>query len=100
MARPMSCAFGVVIMALTCLGAAAAQIMELRADGTACMHSGLSSDLKNCDVPNWYAYAFVGSISAITPIENGESELKVRPEEFFHGDPGVYFTDPHSQAAL
>src|ERR1700723_842360 len=99
MARPMNCAFAVVIMALTCLGAAAAQIMELRADGTACMHSGLSSDLKNCDVPNWYAYAFVGSISAITPIENGESELKVTPEEVFHGDPGTSLTVRTSQGS-
>jgi Carboxypeptidase regulatory-like domain len=95
----MNCAFAVVIMALTCLGAAAAQIMELRADGTACMHSGLSSDLKNCDVPNWYAYAFVGSISTITPIENGESELRVTPEEVFHGDPGSSLTVRTSQGS-
>jgi hypothetical protein len=99
MARPMNCALAVVIMALTCLGAAAAQIMEVRADGTACMHSGLSSNLKNCDVPEWYAYAFIGSISAVTPIDHGESEIQVTPEEVFHGDPGSLLTVRTSQGA-
>jgi hypothetical protein len=92
MARPMNCALAVVIMVLTCLGAAAAQIMEVRADGTACMHSGLFSTLENCDVPSWYTYAFVGSISAITPIENGESEIHITPEEVFQGAPGSSLT--------
>lgn len=63
------------------------------------MHSGLSSDLKHCDVPEWYAYAFVGSISAVTPIENGESEIQVSPEEVFRGDPGTSLTIRTSQGA-
>ncbi len=62
-------------------------------------HSGLSSDLKNCDVPEWYAYAFVGSIAAIIPIENGESEIRVTPEEVFHGVPGASLTIQTSQGA-
>ena len=92
-------AFAVLTALLCCLGAAAAQIVELRADGLKCMHSGLSSDLRNCDVPNWYAYAFVGSISEVTPVENGESEIRVVPEEVFHGDPGTSLTVQTSQGA-
>src|SRR5215467_10895729 len=99
MARPMNCALAVVIMALTCLGAAAAQITEVREDVTACMHSGLSSNLKNCDVPEWYAYAFVVSISTVTPIEHGESEIQVSPVEVFRGDPGTSLKVRTSQGA-
>ena len=92
-------AFAVLTVILCCLGAGTAQIFESRADGTSCMHSGLSSSLKNCDVPAWYAYAFVGSISAITPIENGESQIQVTPEEIFHGNPGSSVTIQTSQGA-
>src|SRR5580658_1411270 len=92
-------AFAVLTAMLCCLGAAAAQIIELRADGARCMHSGLSSNLNHCGVPDWYAYAFVGSISAITPIENGESEIQLTPEEVFHGDPGTSLTVRTSQGA-
>lgn len=63
------------------------------------MHSGLSSTLKNCDVPQWYAYAFIGSISAITPVEKGESEIQVTPEEVFRGDPGTSLKVRTSQGA-
>jgi hypothetical protein len=73
--------------------------MEVRADGSACTRSGLSSDLNHCDVPEWYAYTFIGSISAVTPIENGESEIQVTPEEVFHGDPGTSLTVRTSQGA-
>ena len=99
--QPMQCqrAFSVLAVLLCCLSAGAAQIMEVRDDGTKCMHSGLSSDLKDCGVPDWYAYAFVGSISAITPIENGESEIQVTPEEIFHGTPGPSLTVRTSQGA-
>jgi hypothetical protein len=68
-------AFAALTVLLCCLSAAAAQIMEVRDGGIKCMHSGLSSNLKDCGVPAWYAYAFIGSISAITHIENGESEI-------------------------
>lgn len=92
-------AFAVLTVLLCCFGAAAAQIVELRGDGVSCMHSGLSSNLEHCGVPEWYAYAFVGSISAITPIENGESEIQVTPEEVFHGDPGASLMVRTSQGA-
>jgi hypothetical protein len=91
--------FAVLTVLLCCLGTAAAQLVEFRADGLKCMHSGLSSGLKNCDVPNWYAYAFVGTISAVTPVENGESEIRVTPEEVFHGNPGTSLTVRTSQGA-
>jgi hypothetical protein len=91
--------FAVLTVLLCCFGAAAAQPVEFRADGLKCMHSGLSSGLKNCDVLNWYAYAFVGSISAVTSVENGESEIRVTPEEIFHGNPGTSLTVRTSQGA-
>jgi hypothetical protein len=65
--------FGCLAVLLCWLNAAGAQIMEVRADGTACMHSGLSSNLSNCDVPEWYAYAFIGSISAVTEALGDDS---------------------------
>ena len=80
-------ALPVLTVMLCCLGAAAAQIIEFRADGVKCRHSGLSSHLEHCDVPDWYACAFVGSISAINPIENGESEIQVTPDEVFSRRP-------------
>jgi hypothetical protein len=86
------CVFAVLTLVLCCLGNGTAQMIERRADGSSCMYSGLFSNLANCDVPSWYAYAFVGSISAITPIENGESEIHITPEEVFHGDPGSSLT--------
>ena len=53
-----------------------------------CMHSGLSSDLKDCGTrSDWYSYVFVGQISVITPAANDESELQIRPEEVFLGKP-------------
>jgi hypothetical protein len=92
-------AFAVLTVHLCCLGAATAQIVELRGDGVSCMHSGLSSNLEHCGVPEWYAYAFVGSISAISPVEHGESEIQVTPEEVFHGDPGASLMVRTSQGA-
>jgi hypothetical protein len=92
-------AFAVLTVLLCCLSAAAAQIMEVRPDGVTCLHSGLFSGLKQCGVPDWYAYAFVGSISSITPIENGESEIQVTPEELFHGNPGTSLTVRTQQGA-
>lgn len=82
-----------------CVGATAAQIMELRADGVTCMHSGLSSDLKACGSPEWYAYVFVGSISSITPAEKGEKRIQITPEEVFHGKPSTPLTVLTSQGA-
>jgi Carboxypeptidase regulatory-like domain len=36
---------------------------------------------------DWYAYVFVGSISAIHAAAGGEKELVITPEEVFHGVP-------------
>jgi hypothetical protein len=99
MTRSLRRAVAVLTVVLSAVIVASAQIIEIRPDGVQCMHSGLSSDLEHCDVPDWYAYAFVGSISAITPIENGESEIQVTPEEVFHGDPGTSLTVRTSQGA-
>jgi hypothetical protein len=76
---------------LCCLGAAAAQIMDLReVDGKTitCTRTGLSSDLKDCGVrSNWYAYVLVGAISAISLTGKDEKEIQIAPQEVFHGNP-------------
>ncbi len=65
-----------------------------------CMHTGLSSSLKDCGIrPDWYSYVFLGSISAITSVENDENELKIIPEEVFGGKPAPLLTVMTSQAA-
>lgn len=68
---------------------ATAQIIEERRVGdrtVTCMHTGLSNF--DCGVrSDWYAYTFVGSISAITSIENDEKKIQIVPEEVFHGNP-------------
>ena len=80
---------------------AAAQIIEERRVGdrpVTCMHSGLSNF--DCGVrADWYAYTFVGSISAITSIENDEKEIQIVPEEVFHGNPPSPLTVLTSEAA-
>ena len=64
------------------------------------MHSGLTSDLKDCGArSDWYAYVFVGSISAITPVENDKKEIQILPEEVFHGSPARPLTVVTSQGA-
>jgi Carboxypeptidase regulatory-like domain len=81
------------LFALTLLlvGTTTAQIFEIRKDGDKeleCMRSGLFSDLNDCGVrSDWYTYVFVGSISAITPIEKDEFELQITPDEIFQGKP-------------
>ena len=90
----------VLTVVLFCLGAAAAQIMELRTDGGTCMHSGLTSDLRDCGFrSDWYAYVFVGSISAITPDGKDEKKIQITPEEIFHGNPSNPLTVQTSQGA-
>jgi len=82
---------------------AAAQIIELReVDGRRieCIHSGLMSDLNDCGVRgDWYAYVFVGSISAVLPADKGEKKLQITPEEVFHGEPPTPLTAVTSQGA-
>ncbi len=91
----------VLTVVLSCLGTAAAQITEIRTVGDKtvyCERSGLSSDVNDCGVrSDWYAYVFVGSISAITPMSNDEKELQIIPEEVFHGTPATPLTVLTSQ---
>lgn len=64
------------------------------------MHTGLTSDLRDCGFrSDWYAYVFVGSIAAITPVENDEKEIQILPEEVFHGNPARPLTVITSQGA-
>ena len=81
----------VVIVGLCCCSAAKAQIIMLKQDGDKtiqCMHTGLSSDLKDCGTQSdWYPYVFVGTISAVTPTKDGEKELHIVPDEVFKGEP-------------
>jgi len=88
---------------LLCLGAAGAQIVTIIRNGDkrfACMHTGLTSDLKDCGVKaDWYTYVFVGSISSVVPAANDEKELQIHPEEIFRGNPPSPLTALTSQAA-
>lgn len=80
---------------------AVAQIIEERRVGEkaiTCMHSGLSNF--DCGMrTDWYAYTFVGSISAITPIEKDEKKIQIVPEEIFHGSPPSLLNVFTSEAA-
>ncbi len=92
----------VLTVVLSCFGAARAQIMEFREAGgktITCMHTGLSSDLNDCGTPDWYAYVFVGTISAITPTKDGEKELHIIPDEVFKGEPASPLIVRTSQGA-
>jgi len=95
-------ALAILVVFLSCLGAAAGQIITIKKVGdktVTCVHSGLTSDLKNCGVrSDWYAYVFVGSISTITSIENDEKEIHIVPEEVFYGEPENPLTVLTSQA--
>lgn len=95
--------FAVIALFLSCLGTAGAQIIFEKKVGdktVRCMHSGLSSDLKDCGVrADWYTYVFVGSISAVTPVMNDEKEIQIVPEEVFLGAPATPITVSTSQAA-
>ena len=96
-------ALAALTVLLSCLGTAAAQITIIKTVGDKtvyCTHSGLTSDLNDCGVrSDWYAYVFVGSISAITFVENDEKEIQIVPEEVFHGRPAMPLTVLTSQAA-
>jgi hypothetical protein len=88
---------------LLCVGAADAQVITIRNEGDktiTCTHTGLSSDLRDCGTrPSWYSYVFVGSISAIIPINTGEERLVIMPEEIFSGNPAAPLTVITSQGA-
>jgi hypothetical protein len=88
---------------LLCLGVAEAQMVTGIRNGnktTYCIHTGLTSDLKDCGVgADWYTYVFIGSISSITPVDKDEKKLEIRPEEIFHGNPPSPLAALTSQAA-
>ena len=87
---------------LSCPAVARSQRITLEKVGdkeVTCMHSGLSSDFKDCGVrSNWYTYVFVGVISAVTPVENDENQIQIVPEEVFLGTPATALTVLTSQA--
>lgn len=95
-------ALAAVIVALCCLGSAAAQIITIQKVGdktVLCTRSGLSSDLTDCGLnSDWYTYVFVGSISAIATAEDDEKEIQIIPEEIFHGKPATTLMVSTSQA--
>ena len=104
MANSFRWAAAVLTVVLCALSAAAGQIIELReVDGRSfqCIHSGLSSDLNDCGFrSDWYAYVFVGSISAVLPSsDKDEKKLQITPEEIFHGEPPTPLTILTSQGA-
>lgn len=78
-------------LVLFCGGTARAQIISIQKVGDktiTCMHTGLTSTVKDCGVRgNWYTYVFVGLISSVAPVENGEKEIQTVPEEVFSGEP-------------
>jgi Carboxypeptidase regulatory-like domain len=84
-----------------CQGNAAAQVITVETvEGktVACMHTGLTST--DCGVrANWYNYVFVGLISKVTPLDNGEKEIQIVPEEVFWGEPTTSMKAVTSQAA-
>lgn len=95
---------GIVVLAVAISGIqAGAQIIEFREVGgkrIECMHSGLTSDLNDCGFrSDWYAYVFVGSISAVKPADGEESIIQIIPEEIFYGDPSTPLTVLTSQGA-
>jgi hypothetical protein len=92
----------VLTMVFSGLGIAGAQIVSIyEKDGKTftCVHSGLTSDLKDCGVQSdWYTYVFVGSISSIIPAKGDEKRVQVIPEEVFSGEPASPLTILTSQA--
>jgi hypothetical protein len=95
-------AFSVAIVLLSCIGTARGVITEIKKVGDKtimCMHTGLTSDLKDCGArSDWYTYVFVGSISAINPTEKDENNIHIIPEEVFQGVPPTPLTVVTSQA--
>jgi hypothetical protein len=91
----------ILVVALSCLCASSAQMIIFKQDGdktVMCVHSGLESFVNDCGVrSDWYSYVFVGSISAVTPIEKDEQELQIVPEEVFSGSPTTPLTVLTSQ---
>jgi hypothetical protein len=93
----------VLALVLLCGGKAGAQIVVLHKVGdktVTCMHTGLTSTVKDCGVhSDWYDYVFVGLISKVTPLENEEKEIQIVSEEVFWGEPTTLLKVVTSQAA-
>ena len=96
--------FWVLTLFFLCQGKAAAQIITVETFGgktVACMHTGLTSNVKDCGVRgNWYNYVFVGLISKVTLLDNGEKEIQIVPEEVFWGEPTTSMNAATSQAPV
>jgi hypothetical protein len=94
--------FLVLASVFSFFGIAQAQIIEFRQIGdkrVTCARSGLTSSLKDCGMrSDWYAYVFVGTISAIRPIRDDEKEIQITPHEVFSGKPASSLTIRTSQA--
>jgi hypothetical protein len=93
----------VLALVFLCQEKAVAQVITVETVGgktVACMHTGLTSTVKDCGVrANWYNYVFVGLISKITPLDNDEKEIQIVPEEVFSGEPTTSMNVVTSQAA-
>ena len=102
MANPVRLAYAVMTFTFL-VTVADAEIIEIRQVGNRtieCVHSGLMSDLNDCGFrSDWYAYVFVGSISAMTPTANDKSIVQIMPEEIFSGTPPTPVTVITSQGA-
>ena len=95
-------ALAVLAVTFSCHGAASAQIIVLHTVGDntyTCVRTGLWSSHKDCGRrSDWYTYVFVGSITAISSVENDEKQLQIVPEEVFLGKPATSLTVLTSQA--
>src|SRR5215467_4120252 len=95
--------FMVLATVSSCLGFSSAQITEFRQIGdkmVTCERSGLTSSLKDCGMrSDWYAYVFIGTISAVSPIQDDEKRIQITPQEVFSGKPANPLTILTSQAA-
>lgn len=91
----------VIAVALSCRATAAAQIFSSKkiSDQTVqCVQSGIVTEQMDCGLrPYPFDFVFVGSISAITPVEHDELELRLVPEEVFSGKPDSTMTVLTSQ---
>lgn len=87
-------AFMVLAAHFAFMGIAQAQIT------VTCTRSGLTSALRDCGMrSDWYAYVFVGVISAIHPLRDDEKEVQITPQEVFSGQPANPLTTQTSQGS-
>jgi Carboxypeptidase regulatory-like domain len=91
-----------LLASLLCFGVARAQVVEvIRKNGKTlfCMRTGLVSEANDCGTKSdWYAYVFVGSISAVSSAPHDEQQIQIHAEEIFWGAPPPSLTVLTSQA--